>query len=100
MSRFVWLSSVFLSGCIGMSGQEALILDSEDVTQAVTLREARDAKICVKLTGSVGGGGLLTPAAVMGSVDGVVVTGKNVSFADCVAYVRGVALPATPSTTP
>ena len=77
-------------GCVGMSAQEALILDDSDVSQAVTLREARDAKICVRLTGSVGNASLFMQGAVMGSVDGVVVAGKNVGFQDCVQYLRGV----------
>ena len=81
-----------LAVVMGCSANEAFLLDEQDVAQAVTLREARDAKICLKLDGMVNLSSVLSGSDGTASVDGLLVTGKNVSFQECQAYFRGTSL--------
>ena len=85
-------------GCVApFSATEALILSEDDVNQAISLREARDAKVCLKVDGVVDIDTIVSGSTGNVKLDGVVVTGKNASFADCINYfTKGVVAPSGP----
>ena len=88
MKKFLLLCSllILLSGCAEFS---ALSLSDGDVSQAITLIEARDVKHCSHVDGSAG---YLTFAS--GKTESYTAMGKNLEIEDCFKFFNpGVSLP-------
>lgn len=86
---FVIVGLLVLPGCAGFTATEALILDAENVEEAIKLREAKDPKYCGKymVTGDLGG--VISGASVNGSMTGYLAIGKNLTYKDCVESLVG-----------
>ena len=74
---------------VGCTGNQALLLDDADVAQVASLRESRAAKVCMKIDGMLDLSSMLVGAKGLASVDGLIVTGKNVTFQQCQEYFQG-----------